>query len=350
MTYAVGIVGATGLVGNRIRECLDKRDFPVDHARSRFFASERSVGIESQWGKTWITYEYATSAEDFEGLDIVFLSAGGDATKSRVSEELCPLVAQAGAIAIDNSSAWRMHPDVPLVVTEVNPEKLAERPLGIVANPNCTTMIAAPILSALHNVAGLESVNATTYQSVSGQGLAGVKEAMHQIEEMKGDALGIIEGVADPALWTAPEVFPGRVGFNVFPFAGEFNELGFGTSEEAKFKRETRKILDLPGLPVSATCVRVPVLNGHSMALSIGCSQELRPREAMEILRDAPGVELCDVPTPLSASGKDDVLVGRVRQDPTRVNGIELFISGDNLLKGAALNAVQIAERLLQDS
>lgn len=346
MSYAVGIVGATGMVGAKITECLDQRGFPVDYRRSKLFASERNSGFVRRWGGHPLVLNEAKSVADFVGLDIVFLSAGGDATKSAVSQALCPMVTEAGAVAIDNSSAWRMDPDVPLVVAEVNAHELENRPKGIVANPNCTTMIAAPVLAALRDVCGLKAVSVATYQSVSGQGLAGVREAIEQIEGMIPHSQQIIDGTVFNAELKKPNVFPGRVGFNALPLAGEM--VGADTTEEQKFDRELRKILELPDLPVAATCVRVPVLNGHSMVVSVELEERLETAEAVMVLTDAPGVRLVDVPTSLDASGKDDVLVGRLRSDPTRQNGLQFFVSGDNLLKGAALNAVQLAELIVR--
>lgn len=331
--WNVGIVGASGLVGGLMQALLVERDFPV--ATMRFFASARSAGRTLRWGGAEIVVEDAASA-DFGGLDIVFFSAGGSTSKA-----LAPKAAAAGAIVIDNSSAWRADPDVPLVVAEVNPAALAHRPKGIIANPNCTTMAAMPVLKPLHDEAGLIRLIASTYQAVSGGGLAGIEVLEEQIAIAGPDSARLAhdgKAIALPAKkWAVP------MAFNVVPLNYELAEDGY-TDEEIKLRDETRRILDIPGLPVAGTCVRVPVYTGHSLSINVEFARPLSPERAEALLRAASGVELVDIPNPLAAAGGDLVQVGRIRRDPTVANGLALFVSGDNLRKGAALNAVQIAE------
>ncbi len=332
----VGVVGATGLVGALMRTLLAERSFPL--ASLRLFASARSAGTKLAWRDTQITVEDAGAA-DYEGLDIVFFSAGGDTSRA-----LAPKVAAAGALVIDNSSAWRGDPDVPLVVSEVNPHALKSIPRGIVANPNCTTMAAMPALKPLHAAAGLKRLVVSTYQAVSGAGVAGVSELEGQIRAATdGGASLARDGAAiafpPPKKWAVP------IAFNVVPFNYTIAEDGY-TEEEVKLRDETRKILEIPGLPVSGTCVRVPVYSGHSLSINAEFERPLSAATALEILARAPGVVLDDVPNPLAATGRDEVFVGRVRPDPTVPHGLALFVTGDNLRKGAALNAVQIAEVL----
>jgi aspartate-semialdehyde dehydrogenase len=334
---AVGIVGATGLVGEMMRLLLAERDFP---ARSlRLFASARSAGTTLTCGGQEIVVEDAATA-DYSGLDIVFFSAGGAASRA-----LAPKVAAAGAIVIDNSSAWRSDPEVPLVVSEVNPHALASIPKGIVANPNCTTMAAMPVLKPLHEAAGLKRLVASTYQAVSGAGVAGIRELADQLAAAAGQDVTALArdggAVAFPPLqkWAAP------IAFNVVPLNYVLEADGY-TEEESKLREETRKILEIPGLPVSGTCVRVPVFTGHSLSMNVEFERPISPAEALALLAKAPGVVVADVPNPLASSGQDPVFVGRVRVDPTVPHGLALFVTGDNLRKGAALNAVQIAEVL----
>ena len=333
----VGIVGATGQVGGVMRSVLAERRFPV--TRMRYFASSRSAGRHLPWGGEHVEVEDAETA-DYRGLAVALFSAGGTASK-----RLAPRVAAAGAIVVDNSSAWRMDPDVPLVVSEVNASALDRTPKGIVANPNCTTMVGMPALKALHDAAGLRRVVVSTYQSVSGAGLKGVDELAEQVAKIGEQSPGLtFDGSAVD--FPDPNVFPGPVAFNVLPHAGDF--VDDETNEEKKWRDESRKILGIPDLPVSCTCVRVPVYTGHSLSLNVEFDRPLSVAEARSILSAAPGVALTPVPTPLLAAGADLCYVGRIRRDPGAETGLALFISGDNLRKGAALNAVQIAEALLE--
>ena len=340
----IGVVGATGQVGQVMRTLLEERDFPASSSGAvRFFASARSQGKKLPFRGQEIEVEDAETA-DPSGLDIALFSAG--ATMSRVQ---APRFAAAGAVVIDNSSAWRKDPDVPLVVSEVNFDRDAgNRPKGIIANPNCTTMAAMPVLKPLHDEAGLIRMIASSYQAVSGSGLAGV-------EELATQARAVIDGVEQlvhdgGALeYPAPSKYVAPIAFNVVPFAGSLIDDGRDeTNEEQKFRDESRKILEIPGLPVSVTCVRVPVFTGHSLSINAEFARPLSVQRARELLANAPGVKLVDVPTPLAAAGVDDSLVGRIRQDPGVPDGrgLALFVSGDNLRKGAALNTIQIAELL----
>lgn len=285
-----------------------------------------------------MTVEDAATA-DYRGLDIVLFSAGGASSK-----EYAPRVAEAGAVVIDNSSAFRMDPDVPLVVAEVNPDAIARRPKGIIANPNCTTMAAMPVLRPLHDEAGLVALVATTYQAVSGAGLAGVAELDEQVKKVADRATELVhDGAA--VEFPAPRSFARTIAFNVLPLAGSIVDDGLGeTDEEQKLRNESRKILGIPGLKVSGTCVRVPVFTGHSLQVNARFARAITPDRARELLASAPGVELSDIPTPLQAAGRDPTFVGRIRADETVDNGLALFLSNDNLRKGAALNAVQVAE------
>jgi len=335
-SLAVGIVGATGMVGEIMRSILAERDFPVGSLR--LFASARSAGKRRWWQDREIVVEDAATA-DYAGLDVVFFSAGAS-----TSLKLAPVVAAAGAIVIDNSSAWRGHPKVPLVVAEVNPHALRTIPKGIVANPNCTTMAAMPALKPLHKAAGLRRLVASTYQAVSGAGVAGIDELESQMQRAGAGATALVRdgGAVDFSpleKWAVP------IAYNVVPLNYRIVEDGY-SEEEVKFREESRKILEIPGLLVSATCVRVPVYSGHSLSINAEFDRDLPVEAALELLRAAPGVALSDVPNPLEATGRDPVFVGRVRRDPTVKHGLVLFVSGDNLRKGAALNAVQIAELL----
>lgn len=336
---AIGVVGATGQVGQVVRELLLERSF--DAAEVRFFASARSAGQELPFGDTTVIVE-DISVADPAGLDIAIFSAG-----ATLSKEQAPRFVEAGVIVIDNSSGWRMDPEVPLVVAEVNPDETLSPPKGIIANPNCTTMAAMAPLKALHDVAGLCRLIISTYQAVSGAGLKGGQELASQVESAsKGDLLELINDGSAVDMGT-PTVFPETIAFNVIPFAGNLVEDGMGeTDEEKKLRNESRKILGLPDLLVSGTCVRVPVFTGHSLQVNAEFEQPITPNQARTILEGAPGVSLVDVPTPLAAAGIDPSLVGRIRQDEGVPDnrGLAFFISNDNLRKGAALNAVQIAE------
>jgi len=332
----VGIVGASGLVGGIMRALLDERDFPVDELR--LFASARSAGKTLPWRGGGITIEDAATA-DFAGIDLALFAAG-----ATLSKELAPRVAAAGATVVDNSSGWRHDVDVPLVVAEVNPEALDSIPKGIVANPNCTTMVAMPVLKPLHDEAGLRRIVVSTYQAVSGGGLRGIDELERQVVEVAPKAAELAyDGGA--VAFPAPELYAAPIAFNVIPLAGTL--VDDETDEEHKFRHESRKILGIPDLAVSCTCVRVPVYTGHSVALNVEFDRPLSPERATELLRSAPGVVVTDLPNPLAAAGRDPAYVGRIRRDPGAPNGLALFVSGDNLRKGAALNAVQVAEVLV---
>jgi aspartate-semialdehyde dehydrogenase len=330
----VGVYGATGQVGAAMRSVLEQRRFP--HDQLRLFASARSAGRQLDG----LEVEDVATA-DHRGVDIALFSMGATA-----SREFGERVAAAGAIVVDNSSAWRMDPACPLVVPEVNAHALRTIPKGIVANPNCTTMVCMPPLGPLHAEAGLTRITGSTYQAVSGAGLAGTAELEQQVHAVgdKSAALAFHGAALD---YPPASVFPGPIAFNVLPHAGNFEDDE--TVEETKFRNESRKILGIPDLAVAVTCVRVPVYTGHSLALHLTFSEPLAPERALEVLAAAPGVELVDVPTPLRAAGGDTCLVGRVRPDRSDATGrgLVLFVSGDNLRKGAALNAVQIGEELL---
>ena len=345
----IGIVGATGQVGVAMRQImLERASFnsigPADDVR--FFASARSAGTVLRHGDRDVTVEDAATA-DPTGLDIVLFSAG--ATTSRAQ---APRFADAGAIVVDNSSAWRMDPDVPLVVSEVNPEAIAEATSGtgkgIIANPNCTTMAAMPVLKPLHEAAGLVRLIASTYQAVSGSGVAGVDELADQVAAA-GEKARELSYDGSAIAFPAPVKYERTIAYNVVPLAGSIVDDGLGeTDEEKKLRNETRKILEIPDLAVSGICVRVPVFTGHSLAINAEFTSPMPVTRAREILSAAPGVELTDIPTPLQAAGQDPSYVGRLRHDPgvPDERGLAMFISNDNLRKGAALNTVQIAELL----
>jgi len=334
----IGIVGATGQVGGVMLDILAERNFPV--TTLRLFASARSAGRTISWNGTDVVVEDAATA-DYRGLDVALFSAG--ATTSR---EIALKVASQGPIVVDNSSAWRMDPEVPLVVAGVNDDALASIPKGIVANPNCTTMAAMPVLRPLDRLAGLTKLRIASYQAVSGGGLAGVEELATQVAAVGARGAELtFDGDAVP--YPAPIKFPAPIAFNVLPVAGKLVDDGTGeTDEEQKLRNESRKILDLPHLLVSGTCVRVPVFTGHSLAINAEFARAVTPEAATEVLRDAPGVVLTDLPTPLLAAGRDPSYVGRIRADETVEHGLALFVASDNLRKGAALNAVEIAELL----
>jgi aspartate-semialdehyde dehydrogenase len=334
----VGVVGATGQVGTVMRRLLAERDFPL--ASVRFFASARSAGTTLPWGDGEVVVEDASTA-DVSGLDIALFSAG--ATTSR---EQAPRYAAGGVMVIDNSSAWRMDPDVPLIVSEVNGGQIADARKGIIANPKCTTMAAMPVLNPLHDEAGLVRMIASTYQAVSGSGLAGVDELDKQVRQVVGRATDLVHD-GSAVEFPTPEKYVRPIAFNVLPMAGSIVDDGLlETDEEQKLRNESRKILGIPDLRVSGTCVRVPVFTGHSLSLNLDFARPLSVARATELLGQAPGVELTEVPTPLQAAGQDPSYVGRLRQDGD--TGLALFVSNDNLRKGAALNAVQIAELVAQ--
>ncbi|MGV8884531.1 MAG: aspartate-semialdehyde dehydrogenase [Microbacteriaceae bacterium] len=335
----IGVVGATGQVGTVVRALLAERNFPI--AEIRFFASARSAGTTLEFNGQHIVVEDAATA-DPAGLDIAIFSAGATTSKAQAAR-----FAAAGAMVIDNSSGFRMDPDVPLVVSEVNPHAIADARKGIIANPNCTTMAAMPVLKVLHEEAGLLRLIVSTYQAVSGAGLVGGEELYAQTKAaIEQDARSLVHSGSSVSFGDTA-VFPKVIAFDVIPQAGNFVDDGlFETDEEQKLRNESRKILDLPDLLVSGICVRVPVFTGHSLAINAEFSSALSVARAKELLADAPGVMLTDVPTPLEAAGTDPSYVGRIRQDEgvSGGRGLALFISNDNLRKGAALNAVQIAE------
>ena len=335
----LGVFGATGQVGQVMRALLEERDFPLDEVR--FFSSAKSAGRTIPFKGKDVTVE-DTATADLSGLDIALMSAG--ATMSR---EYAPKVAALGATVVDNSSAWRKDDDVPLVVSEVNPEDAINPPKGIIANPNCTTMAAMPVIKPLHDAAGLTRLTVATYQAVSGSGVKGVEALADQVAAIEDPRPLALDGSAVEAGDTAPYVAP--IAYNVVAIAGSIVDDGSGeTDEEQKLRNESRKILHLPELLVSGTCVRVPVFSGHSLAVHAEFERDITPEQATELLANAPGVQLAEVPQPRVAAGADDVFVGRIRQDqgvPGK-RGLVLFLSGDNLRKGAALNAIQVAEIL----
>lgn len=342
MGARIGIVGATGQVGVAMRQILLERGFAADEVR--FFASARSAGTVLPFGDREVTVEDAATA-DPTGLDIALFSAG--ATTSRAQ---APRFAAAGVTVVDNSSAFRMDRDVPLVVSEVNPDAIGEARKGIIANPNCTTMAAMPVLKPLHDEAGLVRLIASTYQAVSGSGVAGVEELASQVAAA-GDKATELAYDGEAVSFPAPVKYERTIAYNVVPLAGSIVDDGLDeTDEEKKLRNESRKILGLPELLVSGICVRVPVFTGHSLAINAEFSSTLTVARAKEILANTPGVALSDIPTPLQAAGKDPSYVGRIRHDPgvPDERGLALFISNDNLRKGAALNTVQIAELLAE--
>ena len=341
---AIGVVGATGQVGQVMRRLLDERDFPATSVR--FFASARSQGRKLPFRGEEIEVEDAETA-DPTGLDIAVFSAG--ATMSRVQ---APRFAAAGVTVIDNSSAWRKDDQVPLVVSEVNFDRdvrgTGRLPKGIIANPNCTTMAAMPVLKVLHDEAQLVRLVVSSYQAVSGTGLAGVAELADQARAVIDDAERLVHD-GSALQFPEPKAYVAPIAFNIVPLAGRLVDDDSGeTDEDQKLRSESRKILGIPDLLVSGTCVRVPVFTGHSLSINAEFAQPLSPERAREILAGAPGVKLVDVPTPLAAAGVDESLVGRIRRDPGVPDGrgLALFVSGDNLRKGAALNTIQIAELL----
>jgi len=336
----IGIVGATGQVGSVMRTLLIERNVPVDSIR--FFASSRSAGSTIEWrGESIVVEDVATA--DLSGLDVVLAAAGATASK-----EFSPRFAAAGAVVVDNSSAWRMDPLCPLVVPEVNGDELRSIAKGIVGNPNCTTMVAMPVMKPLHDEAGLLSMTISSYQAVSGAGRDGVEELASQVEgSLRAGDIRELTFNGDALVAGTPNKFPRPIAHNVIPFAGSLVDDGsLETNEEQKFRDESRKILNIPDLLVAATCVRVPIFTGHSMAITASFERPISPERATELLASAAGVVLTDIPTPLQVAGQDPSYVGRIRRAESVRNGLSLFVVGDNLRKGAALNAVQIAEEL----
>jgi len=330
--YRVGVLGATGAVGSTILEVLSEREFPAVEVVP--FASERSAGKAIEWGEGELEVR-ALSEESIQGLDVVLSSAGG-----AVSAEWAPKLVEAGAVVVDNTSYWRMHDDVPLVVAGINPEA-AEAHKGILANPNCTTMVAMMALGPIHRAAGLERLVVSSYQAVSGTGQKAIEELRHQSKL-------VLEGEEHPPA----SVYPHRIAFNVLPQVEVFKDGDDYTTEERKVMAESRKILGVPDLRVSATCVRVPVFVSHSESINVQTRDELSPEACRELLRAAPGVQVRDDPAagvyPLAvdAAGQDDVFVGRIRRDDSADRTLNLWVVGDNLRKGAATNTVQLAELL----
>ncbi|ACZ29322.1 aspartate-semialdehyde dehydrogenase [Xylanimonas cellulosilytica DSM 15894] len=343
----VAVVGATGQVGAVMRRLLAERDFPVRSIR--LFASARSAGSVLEFGGYDVVVEdvAAVPTEELADIDIALFSAGGGTSK-----EHAPRFAEAGAVVVDNSSAWRRDPAVPLVVSEVNPDAIGEAELGIIANPNCTTMAAMPVLKPLADAAGLERLRVTTFQAVSGSGLAGVSELATQVRAAVEQDFEALAHDGSAVEFPAQVKYVAPIAFDVVALAGSIVEDGSNeTDEEQKLRNESRKILSLPDLAVAGTCVRVPVFTGHSLSIHAEFASPITPEQATALLADAPGVRLVDVPTPLAAAGADESLVGRIRQDQSVPDGrgLVLFVSGDNLRKGAALNAIQIAELVAAD-
>ncbi|NLZ57228.1 MAG: aspartate-semialdehyde dehydrogenase [Corynebacterium sp.] len=341
----IAVVGATGQVGQVMRTLLEQRDFPADSVR--FFASPRSAGKKLDFRGQQIEVEDITQAteESLTGIDVALFSAGATA-----SREYASLFTAAGATVVDNSSAFRKDDEVPLIVSEVNPESKDNLAKGIIANPNCTTMAAMPVLKPLHEAAGLIKLHVSSYQAVSGSGLYGVETLAKQVSEVGDHNVDFVhDGQAADSGDQGPYVAP--IAYNVIPFAGGLVDDGtFETDEEQKLRNESRKILNLPELKVSGTCVRVPVFTGHTLTIHAEFSSSITVEQAKEILGNAAGVKLVDVPTPLAAAGIDESLVGRIRQDSTVDDnrGLVFVVSGDNLRKGAALNTIQIAELLVK--
>lgn len=340
----VAVVGATGQVGRTMRSILEERNFPAD--KVRFFASARSAGQELEFrGEKIVVEDLAqVTPESVADVDIALFSAGGSTSK-----QFSPVFAEAGATVVDNSSAFRKDPEVPLIVAEVNPQQAKNPPKGIIANPNCTTMAAMPVLKVLHDVAGLRRLHISSYQAVSGSGLAGVETLAKQVAEIGEHN---VELTHDGSVLVPDDLGPyvAPIAYNAVPFAGNLVDDGSEeTDEEQKLRNESRKILGIPDLKVSGTCVRVPVFTGHTLTIHAEFDSDITPGQARELLAKAPGVKLVDVPTALQSAGIDDCLVGRIRQDQSLDgnNGLILVAAGDNLRKGAALNTIQIAELLV---
>ena len=340
----IAVVGATGQVGRVMRSILEERNFPAD--KVRMFASPRSAGTTIDFRGEEIEVEDLTliTEESVADVDIALFSAGGS-----TSTQWAPVFAAAGATVVDNSSAWRKDPDVPLIVSEVNGGEAKNLPKGIIANPNCTTMAAMPVLKPLHDAAGLIRLHVSSYQAVSGSGLAGVEALAKQTAEIGDQNVKLVhDGSALVTEDFGPYVAP--IAFNALPLAGNLVDDGsFETDEEQKLRNESRKILGIPELRVAGTCVRVPVFTGHTLTIHAEFDRPITVEEATALLNDAPGVDVVDVPTPLEAAGKDVSRVGRIRQDQSIDDnkGLVLVVSGDNLRKGAALNTIQIAELLV---
>ncbi|MDN6100075.1 MAG: aspartate-semialdehyde dehydrogenase [Corynebacterium flavescens] len=340
----LAVVGATGQVGRTMRAILEQREFPAD--KVRFFASARSAGQELEFrGEKIVVEDLAqVTPESIADVDIALFSAGGSTSK-----QYSPVFAEAGATVVDNSSAFRKDPQVPLIVAEVNPQEAKDLPKGIIANPNCTTMAAMPVLKVLHNVAGLRRLHISSYQAVSGSGLAGVETLAKQVAEIGEHN---VELAQDGSLLAPEDLGPyvAPIAYNAVPFAGNLVDDGSEeTDEEQKLRNESRKILGIPDLKVAGTCVRVPVFTGHTLTIHAEFAQDITPDQARDLLSKAPGVKVVDVPTPLQSAGIDECLVGRIRQDQSLDgnNGLVLVVAGDNLRKGAALNTIQIAELLV---
>lgn len=348
----LAVVGATGAVGEEMRRLLEARAFPLD-GPPLLVASERSAGRRLRFSGEEVEVS-RLAAEVFDGVDLALFSAGRE-----VSRQWAPVAAERGAVVIDNSSAWRREPDVPLVVSEVNPLALLDRPRGIVANPNCTTMVLVVAAKPLHDAFGLEAMVVTSYQSAGGAGQRGMSELLEQTAKLLDDPDLLRRRGRAAAATTRPTQFSKTIGFNVLPHCGRFTDDRY-TDEEWKLVHESRKILELPDLQVSPTCVRVPVLVGHAIAARLSFSSEIGVEAALDVLRSAPGLLVEDgtgqdgeplaYPTPLESAGRDEVLVGRVRHDLADTRSLNLFVAGDNLLKGAALNAVQLAELVASES
>jgi aspartate-semialdehyde dehydrogenase len=346
MAPRVAVVGATGAVGQAMRLLLERRDFPLE-GDPVYLASERSAGRRLPWRDGEVEVRELT-ADAFEGIDIALFSAGGGRSK-----QFAPAAAAAGAVVVDNSSAFRMDDEVPLVVTEVNPDAVAHRPKGIIANPNCTTMVLMVAAKPLHDALGLTDVVATSYQAAGGAGQSGIGELLEQTAELAQDPAALVTDGARVESSVQPSAFSRAIAFNVLAHCGSFTDERY-TDEEWKLVNESRKILQLPALRVSPTCVRVPVAVGHGIAARLTFSQPASREIALDALQDAPGLEIVDgvgsagealaYPTPLASAGRDAVLVGRIREDLSDPHSLNLFVVGDNLLKGAALNAIQIAE------
>jgi aspartate-semialdehyde dehydrogenase len=339
MGRTVAVVGATGAVGQDLRRLLLRRRFPYDDVV--FIASERSAGRRLPFGEREITVRALNEPGVFDGVELALFSAGGGR-----SREYAPQAVEAGAVVVDNSSAWRMDPDVPLVVTEVNPDALAGVRKGIVANPNCTTMAAMLPLKALHDTFGLVSMVATSFQAAGGAGQQGMDELLAQVPALLAEPELLRRDGAAAAKLVEHQVHAATLAFNIVPWLGSHAQDGY-SDEEMKLRNESRKILDLPELMVSPTCVRVPVMAGHAIQVRATFTREVDVTRAIAALDAFPGLEVTDLPTPLEWAGRDEVAVGRIRPDLADPRSLNFFVVGDNLLKGAALNTVQIGELLV---